>query len=418
MNNLSRTLLLVTLLINGADAMDMATGKLEGDIRAQYYSETTEGYTDAANVKHDPEPALGMSGIGINLVTTLDSGTGVQVELGAGMAIPTSETNSTDAGSNAFGRVNDAGDGSEMYTTLTRANVSAASYCGFFKIGYQELDTPMAGSDDVRLVPNSFLAATAGHTGIKNVALVATYISQMAGLVDGNADHAERYSSMAAQTVGSTYLDGNTTTDVEEIPVLAVAAIYENEEQAFNWQVWQYMMAEPVPGMGAVTSGYADTSIGMGPMTLSAQYITFDTEQWSNTAAGLMAEFSFGAFGMSAAANTYMFEDNGAGSVQTPLYYAWGGYPEYVAGEEVDASGADWDNGSSYMVSMAYDEPGFLNASATYLSYSDVYDVVDLIVGYEGEHTHINMVYEMVTVADNKVEGNYAVGKVHLSYHF
>ena len=418
MKNLSTMLLVTTLLANGAHAIDMASGKLEGDIRAQYYSESVEGYTDAANVKQDPDPDIGMSGIGINLVTTLDSGSGIQIELGASMAIPTSESNDTDAGSNAFGKVNDAGDGSEMYTTLTRANVSATSNCGFFKIGYQELDTPMAGSDDVRLVPNSFLALTAGHTGIKNVALVITYITQMAGLVDGNADNAERYNSMAAQAVGSTYLDGNVTTDVEDIPVTAVAAIYENDEKDFSWQVWHYTMSEPIPGMGAVTSAYADTSIGMGPVTLSAQYMTFGTDLWSNTASGLMAELSFGAFGISTAMNTYTFEDNGIGSMQTPLYYAWGGYPEYVAGEEVDASGADWDGGSSYMISMAYDEPGLLNASATYLSYSDVYNVVDVILGYEGEHTHINMVYEMVTVADNKVEGNYAVGKVHLSYHF
>ncbi len=66
----------------------------------------------------------------------------------------------------------------EAYIEYTRKNFN-------LRIGRQKLDTPLNDRDDIRLLPNSFEAITAGYGGIEDTVLVAGYINRWAGYDSG-----------------------------------------------------------------------------------------------------------------------------------------------------------------------------------------------------------------------------------------
>lgn len=411
MERLLKLSLATSVLLAGNVLADTKLGEktvLSGDVRAVYYAE--DDGTDNENG----------FGIGLNPTITQDClfTNKLKWELGVGVAIPVSE--STEDVAAGYGIAKDpdtAGDGSESYATLTKLNGTYDYGSGFVKIGYQTLETPMADSDDIRLVPNSYFAGILAYTGVKNMTFLAAQVTHMAGMVDsGSSEGPENYHSMSDVALGGLEADtdGNPATPDEAVgnaaiddkPVNAVAAIYANEEAGANGQLWYYMMEEPADNVGAISAMYLDAGMAFGPVTVTAQYMTFSSDIWSNTATGVMAEAEFGDIGLVAAMNSYgvTVDDQqvatylNLGTAPAPAWYAWGGYPEFVAGEEVDASFADWDGGSSYMVGASYGGVENLGLSATYLSYSDTVSAVDLVAEYEvSEKISAMLIYEAKT---------------------
>lgn len=375
---------------------------LSGDVRAVYYAE--DDGTDNEN---------GL-GIGLNPTITQDClfTDKLKWELGVGVAIPASE--STEDVAAGYGIAKDpdtAGDGSQSYAALTKLNGTYDYGSGFVKIGYQTLETPMADSDDIRLVPNSYFAGILAYTGLTNMTLLAAQVTHMAGVVDsGSSEGRENYHSMSDVALGDAVGDNEL---VDDVGVSAVAAIYSNEEAGANGQLWYYTMPDAgvkvgTDDLGAVSAMYLDAGMAFGPVTVTAQYMTFATSLWSNTATGLMAEAELdGGISLVAAMNSYAFNDDGIGGATAPAWYAWGGYPEFVAGEEVDASFGDWDGGSSFMVGASYGGVENLGLSATYLSYTDTVSAVDLVAEYEvSEEISAMLIYEAKTYEDDYKTAN------------
>ncbi|TNF43806.1 MAG: outer membrane porin, OprD family, partial [Epsilonproteobacteria bacterium] len=60
----------------------------------------------------------------------------------------------------------------EAYLNYKRGNTN-------FKIGRQKLNTPLAGADDARLLPNLFEAAVLSNTDIQDTTLVLAHVSKM-----------------------------------------------------------------------------------------------------------------------------------------------------------------------------------------------------------------------------------------------
>jgi len=395
-----------TLLAGDFFAMDLAGGKLTGDVRAHYYAEDDGTKNESA------------LGAGINPVFAIEAASGFTLEIGAGIAVPVAESVKDQAAAYGHAKAPDTpGDGSQMYSTLTKANVAYDFGRGFVKAGYQEFDTPLSGSDDIRLVPNSFMAIAAGYKGVKNLALTVVQITEMAGLVDGNADDAERYNSMSDQTFVD--FDNNVTnSNIDDRSLTVVSAVYENEDVGANGQLWYYTMAEPRAGFGTVSAMYLDAGKSFGSVNISAQYITYKTDLQSNSATGVMAEAGFGDVGVTVAMNSYSFTDDGIGSMAAPAYYAWGGYPEYVSGQEVDSSGADWDGGNSYMVGVSCGGVKDLGLSATYLSYSDSVNATDIVAEYSiNEQALVMFIYETKKY-DDKITDDVNTMEAKAFYHF
>jgi hypothetical protein len=402
------SLVAATLLAGNVAAMDLAGGTLGGDARLQYFGMTPSD-TDATS----------SVGLGLNPVFSMEVASNLSIEVGAGVAMPVSESDDAVAGGNAHGKVNDDGDGSEMYALLNKYNVTYSFADGFVKVGAQDLDTPYAGADDIRLVPNTFTAAVLGYTGVKNVTLIAAQVMSMAGAVDGSADDAETFNSMSTQVLGS----GAT---VDDTAVTALAAVYGNEEAGANGQLWYYMMPEPISGIGAVSAMYLDADMTFGIVNIAAQYGSFDVaDYYSNTFTGVKAEIAATEdVAVIAAMNNFSYTENGVGAAagtQTPLWYGWGGYPEYAVADELWANNADWDGGSASKVAVAYSGVENLDLAAGYVSFSDVGTGIDIIAGYAvNEQISANLVYESVTYDDTNPVGDdgHTVTKISASYAF
>jgi hypothetical protein len=393
-----------TLLAGNVMAMDLAGGALTGDVRALYLSvdDGTDTFTG--------------TGLGINPTFSMDIGSGLSFEVGAGIAVPVMESDDAVAGSMALGKVNDDGDGSEMYALLNKYNVTYSFGEGFVKVGAQNLDTPLAGSDDIRLVPNTFTAAVLGYTGVKNVTLIAAQVMSMAGKVDGAADDSETFQSMSTQALG-------TASTVDDQAVTALAAVYGDEEAGANGQLWYYMMPEPIEGIGAVSAMYLDAGMKFGMVDVAAQYGSFAVaDYYSNSFTGLKAEIAAtDTVTVIAAMNSFSYTENGVGAAagtQTPLWYGWGGYPEYAVADELWANSADWDGGSASKVAVAFSGIENLSLAAGYVSFSDVGTGVDIIAGYTvSEQIGVDFVYETV---DPEADGadNTTTMKLKATYSF
>lgn len=365
------------------------TTLLTGDLRAVYFSET---------IKSDNENSLGL---GLNPTVRQESFVIERLtwEVGAGAAVPLSESSKgyaadagmAQAGDTPFG--DPEAESSEAYATLTQFNATYDYGAGGLKAGYQLMDTPMPEKDDIRLVPNSYLAAVVDYTGIPDLTFVAGYVAQMAGAVDSSAsENSHAYHSMSDAAVGGMLaeagLGGND--DVDDRGVAVGAVMYENESRGVVGQFWRYQMEEPYQGMGDFLAMYADAGVTFGGVSVTVQHMRYKNDVWMNTASGAMVETVLGDVALNAAVNGYtavvdkrdMADTLGLGSAPVPTWYAWGRYPEFVAGEEVDASMADWDGGSAYMLSGTYEGIDKLALTLSYFSYSDAVDAADVVVEY------------------------------------
>ena len=78
------------------------------------------------------------------------------------------------------------GDGGENYGFFGEAYLNYHTGNTNFKIGRQKLNTPLAGADDARMLPNLFEAAVLSNTDIEDTTLVLAHISQMTVGTFGN----------------------------------------------------------------------------------------------------------------------------------------------------------------------------------------------------------------------------------------
>lgn len=122
-----------------------------------------------------------------------------------------------------------------------------------FKGGRQKLDTPLAGSDDARMLPNLFEAYVLSNTDIKDVTLIAAHVTKFAQGTFGRAYSASAASpanQILAATAGySATDDKNQVGDFVNMGdyaigkttdgVTAVAAIYKMNDYV-SAQLWDY----------------------------------------------------------------------------------------------------------------------------------------------------------------------------------
>lgn len=113
------------------------------------------------------------------------------------------------------------------------------------RLGRQRLDTPLAGSDDARMVPNMFTAYVLHNNDIENVTLALAHVTDFAsgsfaniyssgGILAATAG----YSPLGNGTVGEFTNMGTYAVGEETDGVTAAAAIYGNDN--VKLQAWDY----------------------------------------------------------------------------------------------------------------------------------------------------------------------------------
>ena len=230
-------------LLSSANAADnistmFSEGKVSGEIRSFYINRDD-------NTKVDKQVATAVGGHlkyetaalnGISLGTAFYTTNRILKDLEAGPSTLNTTLLKNDGSSySILGEAYIQYDAKDLGTKTT------------FKAGRQMLNTPLAGADDARMVPNLFEAYVLHNNDIANTTLVAAHVTKMAAGSFANAYNG----GIVGATGGYTAVAGNTAAYQGEFTnmgtwavgkdtggVTAVAAIYKNDN--LKLQAWDY----------------------------------------------------------------------------------------------------------------------------------------------------------------------------------
>ncbi|MFA6143235.1 MAG: OprD family outer membrane porin [Sulfurimonas sp.] len=217
-----------------------------------------------------------------------------------------------------------------------------------FKGGRQKLDTPMAGSDDARMLPNLFEAYVISNTDVKDTTLIAAQVTKFAAGTFANAYNFTSGTSGQALALTSGYSGvTNATDNVGQFTNMGQYAIGKNTDgvtvaaavytgiKGLKLQVWDYYAHDILNAVyGEANYGWSYAST-VAPY-VAAQYIREDNVG-ADYAGKVKSDFMAAKVGTKVAnfdiygAISQNSKDSGAaanGGTISP----WGGMPAYTQG--------------------------------------------------------------------------------------
>ena len=230
------------------------------------------------------------------------------------------------------------GDDFDNYAFIGQAYVNYTIGNTAIKIGRQRLDTPLAGADDARMLPNLFEAVVVSNTDIQNTTLIAAHVTKETvgtfGNVYGEAGALSLQSGYGLgyklgtsgdfATMGEIALGEGTDTS----GVSAVAAIYAAD--GLKLQAWDYYAYDILNAI------YLQADYKFDWLTASAQYIN-----QTDTGDALAGEVDSNYLGFKVAAtyenlSAYVAFSTTSSSDDTTMnggiITPWGGMPAFTQG--------------------------------------------------------------------------------------
>lgn len=233
--------LLCSVNANAADDFNsmFSDGKVSGQIREfsisrsiEYSDPATKDYTRTANaiggyLKYETADLMGLS-LGAAFYTT------------NGFGLGGNKANNSEVDPTLLGKDNDG------YSILGEAYLQYKLGNTTFKGGRQKLNTPLAGADDARMLPNLFEGYVLSNTDIPHTTLIAAHINKFAQGTFGRAysngilSATSGYSGADAKNqVGDFVNMGNYAVGKATDGVTAGAVIF-NPNKYVKAQVWDY----------------------------------------------------------------------------------------------------------------------------------------------------------------------------------
>ncbi len=236
----------------------------------------------------------------------------------------------------------------EGYTYLGQAYLNYKRSNTALKVGRQELNTPMAGGDDARMLPNTFEAAVLTNSDIKDTTLVAAHVTAISYGTFSNAYQGAVTAKSQSLALSSGY--GYDTSDfkngkfqsmshaalgstVKNSGVSAVAAIYKGIPN-LTAQVWDYY-AYDILNLVYAQADYSwkcllNPAIGM---TGSVQYIK-ENGIGDKLAGTVHSQYYAGQLAAKYANTTvtgaYSVTGKDSGSENYGIISPWGGMPAFT----------------------------------------------------------------------------------------
>jgi hypothetical protein len=320
-------------------------GKASGQIRA-FYINRDYTFADSTGTSSTDNKALDRDGLAVGGKLSYETAPLYGISAGAvfyttnamDSASPVASKNDT----TIFGR--DPVSGNRKNTTyLGQAYLQGQYGKTLVKVGRQQLDTPLAGSDDARMLPTLFEAAVVINSDIKDTTLIGSYVSKIAygtfanaysggelALISGYGNRTD-YKNGYFQNMGKAALGDS----AKNSGVTAAAAIYKGIP-GVTLQVWDYYAHDILNAIYA-QADYSWKCL-LNPaatMTGSVQYIKesdmHDTLNLSSASYyGAQLAMKAGSFNAAAAYSSTGKNSNSSfnGSVLTP----WGGMPAFTQG--------------------------------------------------------------------------------------
>ncbi|WP_295055689.1 OprD family outer membrane porin [Sulfuricurvum sp.] len=215
-----------------------------------------------------------------------------------------------------------------------------------FKAGRQKLDTPMAGSDDARMLPNLFEAYVLSNTDVKDTTLIAAHVTKFSQGTFGRA----YTSGVLSATAGYSLVDARGQTGDftnmgdyaigEKTDGVSVAAAIYSGIPGLKLQLWDYYAHDILNAVYAEANYGFSMANGVAPY-VAAQWINERDVGSNNVAAVKKVESDFIAtkvgvkvanfdiYGAVSHNSKDTDADNGThGGTISP----WGGMPAYTQG--------------------------------------------------------------------------------------
>lgn len=191
-------------------------------------------------------------------------------------------------------------DKNELNTELFDINGKSYAYVGEayldytmddlnLRVGRQQIDTPFADTDDIRMHPNTFEAAIATYSAIEGTTLVGGYVTRWAGYDSEGTVSKDKFKK----------LGGNESNGV------AVVGIVNESVENLALQGWYYSIDEVSDALytdATYTIAFSETIA----LALSGQYANFSEEKASGmdgSVYGIGAAFNVSALTLGAAYN-------------------------------------------------------------------------------------------------------------------
>ncbi len=332
-------------------------GKTSGQIRAMYIKNDLSSTANDAGtpdnsafglggkLAYETAPLYGIS-VGAAFYTVQDLGTKSQIML-KNDPFMFSESNTGNP---------------QSYSLLGQAYVQGQFGKTTVKVGRQQIDTPLAGSDDIRVIPNLFEAALVINTDLPSTTLIGGYVARMAGL-DSASDRSPRigFHSMSRSALGSNV--DNTTHTVGDKGVYVLAAI-NNSIKDLTLQAWEYRAVDVVNAL-YLQADYKLEVAKETALSLAAQYYNIQNigktkDLLAMTAATGNGKANYDVYGAKASLETSVgltpyvafnkvSEQKDGVDGGTFVFGAWGGYPEFAMADEFwynSGNGANSFNGA------------------------------------------------------------------------
>ena len=230
------------------------------------------------------------------------------------------------------------GDDFDSYIFLGEAYLNYKISNTNIKIGRQRLDTPLAGADDARMLPNLFEAVVLSNTDISDTTLIAAHVTKETvgtfGNVYGEAGALSLQSGYGLgyklgtsgdfATMGEIALGEGTDTS----GVSALAAIYSGVE-GLKLQAWDYYAYD------ILNAVYLQADYKWNWLKASAQYI--NQSDVGDALAGVVDSnylaFKLGTSYQNLSAYVaYSTTDSSDGAMNGGVLTPWGGMPAFTQG--------------------------------------------------------------------------------------
>lgn len=267
-----------------------------------------------------------------------------------------------------------------------------------FKGGRQKLDTPMAGSDDARMLPNLFEAYVLSNTDIKDTTLIAGHVTKFAqgtfgrvydaGSSAGNAvlSVTSGYSLVDSRNRAGDFMNMGGYAIGDNTAGVSVAAAIYSGIPGLKLQLWDYYAHDILNAVYAEANYGISLSNGVAPY-VAAQWIN-ERDVGSNKTINKVDSDFIGAkagvkvanFDLSAAISHNSKDSSSAANGGT--ISPWGGMPAYTQGmvtRHQFMAGTD-----AWKAAAGYDWKSFgvnLNTSVYYAEYD-----MDKLNGYSANY--------------------------------
>lgn len=337
-------------------------GKTSGQIRAMYIQNDLSSTANDAGTPDNSAFALGGK---------LGFETAPLYGISAGAVFYTSQDMGTKNSDSAKVEPYMFDQDKKSYSLLGQAYVQGQFGKTTIKVGRQQIDTPLAGSDDIRVIPNLFEAALVINTDLPSTTLIGGYVARMAGL-DSLSDKPSRtqFQSMSRSALGQNV--DNATHTVGDKGVYVVAAI-NNSIKDLTLQAWEYRAVDVVNAVYLQADyklGLAkDTALNLAAQYYNVQNIGKTKDLLAMTAATGNGKANYDVYGAKASLETSVgltpyvaynkvSEQKDGVNGGTFVFGAWGGYPEFAIADEFwynSGNGANSFNGAqSYKIGADY----------------------------------------------------------------